>query len=235
MMLFRHFAVVCFAIVLAVTVVGCASVSGGRISGVNWALAKNGGSVSTFSEEPEYPASTLIDGITVPDDWDKEGAGWKAQIASGGMTRSSRAQRDEQEKNWVIIELSQPVTVNEVKVYTTDSEKYPANKFGVSDLLVQYEMKTATNDLLWANAKRPGRSINDQDDAIRNNIYGVIDARFEPVTTQKIRLLIYATNDVSMTNGGKSREGVIRVSEVEVYGSGKLKSRNEVDELFNSN
>jgi hypothetical protein len=233
-MLFRRFAIAGFAIIMVITAIGCANMGGGQISGVNWALAKNGGRVSAFSEEPNYPASAVIDGITKPD-WDKEGAGWQAQITVGGMARSSRAQRDEQEKNWIVVELSQPITVNEVRIYTADSEKYPASKFGISDLLVQYEMKTATNDLIWANTKRPGKGIGDQDNAIRNNLNGVINARFEPVTTQKIRVLIYSTHDLKSTPDGKSREGVIRIAEIEVYGSGKQKQRSEVDNLFNSN
>jgi len=233
-MIFRHFSTVCLAVILTIVFIGCASMSGGQISGVNWASKRNGGNASAFSEDPGYPASALIDGITTPEDWDKEGAGWKAQISMAGVTRSVRAQRDEQEKNWVIVELSQPVTVNEVRIYTADSEKYPASKYGISDFLVQHEIMNASKELIWANAKRPAKSIGDQDDAIRGNLKGVISARFEPVSTQKIRLLIYSTNDISRTEDGKSREGFIRISEIEVYGSGKQKTRNEVDALFES-
>jgi hypothetical protein len=234
-MVFRHFAVLCFAIILAVAMMGCASMGGGRISGVNWALANNGGRVSAFSEDTGYPASALIDGVTAPKDWDKEGSGWQALVSMSGVTRSVRTQRDEQERNFVMIEFPQPVTVNEVRIYSVDTEKYPASKFSVSDVLIQYEMVTANKDVLWANVKRPGKGIGDQDDAIRNNIKGVINARFDPVTTSKIRLLIYATNDISMSEDGKSREGAIRIAEIEVYGSGKQKSRKEVDALFQTN
>lgn len=234
-MVVRHFIILFSVSILIIAISGCASMGGGQISGVNWALAKNGGHVSSFSEDPGYPASTLIDGITAPADWDKEGSGWQAQITAGGMARSTRSQRDEQEKNWVIVELPQPVMVNEVRIYTVDSEKYPALKFGVSDLLVQYEMVTATKDIIWATAKRPSKTIGEQDDAIRNNTKGVISTRFEPVNTQKIRLLIYSTNDLKSTQDGKSREGAIRLTEIEVYGSGKQKAHNEVDDLFQSN
>ncbi|HGE69817.1 TPA: hypothetical protein ENX78_03205 [Candidatus Poribacteria bacterium] len=225
-------------IILALTVsltffIGCATMGGGQISGVNWALAKNGGRVTAFSEEPEHPASTLINGITSADNWD-QGEGWQASMLASGVTRSVRDQRDEMERNWVEIELSQPITANEVKIYTVDSQKYPAAKFGVSDVLVQYQLKTSTNELIWANVKRPGKSLGDQGSIIRDNKSGVITVRFEPVNTQKIRVLIFGTNDITRSEDGRTREGTIRLTEIEVYGSGKQKSRSEVDSLFES-
>jgi len=229
-MRFKYLAFVCIVLITASFLMGCASVGGGQISGVNWASAKNGGRISTFSEEPEHPASTLINGVTSSEGWD-QGEGWQAQIIAG-QTKTVREQRDEMEKNWVEIELSQPVTVNEVRIYTVDSQKYPAAKFGVSDVLVQYQMRTASKDLLWTNVKRPGKGLGDQGDVIKGNIKGVINVRFEPVLTQRMRVLIYSTNDMKMSEDGKSREGNIRITEIEVYGSGKQKSRNEIDDLF---
>jgi len=232
------FILICFVAILSLSIFGCATtgVSGGggsQPSGVNWVLAKNGGRATAFNEEPEHPASTLIDGVTSSDGWD-QGAGWQASITSTtGGRRSARTVRDEEERNWVIIEFSQPVTVNQTRIYTVDSEKYPAAKFGVSDLLVQYELKTAAGDLIWANVNRPGKGIGDQNNTIRNNTSGVIDVRFEPVNTQKIRVLIYNTNDmIRSTDSSKSMEGFIRLTEIETYGSGKMKERDKLDELF---
>lgn len=229
----RTFFGICLIAVLTISMSGCATIGGGQVSGVNWALAKNGGRVSAFNEEPEHPVSTLIDGVTSSAGWD-QGGGWQATLTkSFGGRQSARAVRDEEERNWVIIELAQPVTVNEVKIYTIDSEKYPAKDFGIRDVLVQYELKTAGNELIWANVKRPGKGIGDQDDTIRGNVSGVINVRFEPVYTQKIRLLIFSTNDMARSEGSsKSLEGVIRLTEVEVYGSGKMKERDKLDALF---
>jgi hypothetical protein len=229
-MRFKYLALVCIILITASFMVGCASVGGGQISGVNWASAKNGGRVSAFSEESEHPASTLINGVTSAEGWD-QGEGWQAQITAA-QTKTVREQRDEMEKNWVEVELSQPVVVNEVRVYTVDSQKYPALKFGVGDILVQYQMTTASKDLLWANVKRPGKGLGDQNDVIKGNTKGVINVRFEPVNTQKIRVLIYSTNDLKMGEDGKTKEGNIRLTEIEVYGSGKQKARNEIDDLF---
>ncbi len=226
--------VIIFVLMTAITfVIGCATMGGGQISGVNWALAKNGGRVTAFSEDPEHPASTLINGITSADNWD-QGEGWQATITASGVARSVRDQRDELERNWVEIELSQPITINEVKIYTVDSQKYPAAKYGVSDVLVQYQLRTSSNELIWANVKRPGKGLGDQGGIIRGNKSGVITVRFEPVNTQRIRVLIYGTNDIVRSEDGRTREGVIRLTEIEVYGTGKQKSRSEVDALFES-
>ena len=231
-MRFKYLALVCIILITASFMMGCASVGGGQISGVNWASAKNGGRVSASSEEPEHPASTLINGVTSSEGWD-QGEGWQAQITAG-LTRTTREQKDEMERNWAEVELSQPATVNEVKIYTVDSQKYPAIKFGVSDLLVQYQMQTTSKELMWVNAKRPTKGLGEQGEAIKGNTKGVISVRFEPVLTQKIRVLVFGTNDMARTEDGKSREGTIRLTEIEVYGSGKQKERNQIDDLFKS-
>jgi hypothetical protein len=233
-MRFRIFILVSFSALILASLLGCASFGGGQISGINWALEKNGGRVSVFSEEPEHPASTLIDGITSSEGWN-QGEGWQAAITtgSGGGRRSSSARRDEQERYWVIIDLSQPVTVNHVRICTIDSEEFPAKDFGVNDLLVQYELETASKDMIWANAERFGKGIGDQDNIIRDNLSGVIDVRFQPVNTQRIRILIYGTNDMARTgDDSRAREGLIRLTEVEVYGTGKHEARDDLETIF---
>jgi hypothetical protein len=231
---FRSFILPSFSALILASLLGCASFGGGRMSGINWALEKNGGRVSVFSEEPDHPASTLINGITSSQGWN-QGEGWQAPITrgSGGGRRSSSARRDEQERYWVIIDLSQPVTVSHVRIYTIDSEEFPAEEFGISDLLVQYELETASKDMIWANAEKFGKGIGDQDNVIRDNLSGVIDVRFQPVNTQRIRILIYGTNDMARTeDDSRAREGLIRLTEVEVYGSGKHEARDDLETIF---
>jgi hypothetical protein len=231
MMRFTSFILVCFSTAILASLLGCAVFGGGQVSGINWALEKNGGRVSAFSEEPDHPASKLIDGTTSSEGWD-QGEGWQASITAAGRARGRQARRDEQERNWVIVELAQPVLVNQVKVYTIDSEKYPARNFGVSDLLIQYELETASKDMIWVNTERFGKKIGDQDNTVRDNVRGVIDVKFKPVNTQRIRLLIYSTNDLAQTESGESREGTIRLTEVEVYGTGTPEGRDELEMLF---
>jgi len=231
-MRFASFILVCFLTVILASVLGCASFGGGQVSGINWALAKNGGRASAFSEEPDHPASTLVNGITSSKGWD-QGEGWQAPITvSGSITRGRQARRDEMERNWVTIELAQPVLVSQVKVYTVDSEQYPARDFGVSDVLIQYELETASKEMIWVNAERYGKKVGEQDNTVRDNVRGVIDVKFQPVNTQRIRLLIYSTNDLSKIEGGQSMEGAIRLTEVEVYGTGRPESRDELEMLF---
>ena len=231
-MRFTSFILVCFLTVILASIVGCASVGGGQISGVNWALQKNGGIASAFSEEPDHSASTLVNGITSSEGWD-QGEGWQASITvSGTLTRGRQARRSELERNWVTVELSQPVLVNEVKIYTIDSEKYPAQDYGVSDLIVQYELETATKEMLWVPVEKFGKKVGDQDDSVTGNVSGVVSVKFKPVTTQRIRLLIQRTNDLEQVEDGKTRVGMIRLTEIEVYGTGKQESRDDLETLF---
>ncbi len=110
-MRFTSFILVCFSTVILASVLGCASLRGGQVS-VNWALAKNGGQVSAFSEEFNHPAPKLINGITSSEGWN-QGEGWEAGISvTPGGGRSAAGKKLERERNWVIIELSQPVAVN---------------------------------------------------------------------------------------------------------------------------
>ena len=132
-MRFTSFAIVCLSIAAMTTVLGCASMGGGQISGINWALAKNGGKISVFSEDDGHPASTLIDGVTSSEGWN-DGEGWQANLTVAG-TRRRGSGRSEEERNWVIIDLAQPTTVTNVKVYNIDSEEFPATDFGVRSLL----------------------------------------------------------------------------------------------------
>ena len=231
-MRFTGFIAIGFSVAVLVSLMGCASIGGGQISGINWALAKNDGRVSVFSDDPEHPAATLINGVTSSADWNK-GEGWQAPITVSGSRRRRGSGRDDLERNWVIVELAQPVTVNSVKVHTIDSAEYPAESFGVSSILVQYEFVSPLKDKLWISAERFGKGISAQDDRIEDNTSGVIDVKFKPVNTSRIRVLIYRTNDLARTtDDSRSLAGTIRLIEVEVYGIGKHEKRDELEDLF---
>lgn len=228
-----RFILVCLSIVILASVLGCASIGGGQISGVNWALAKNGGRVIAFSEDPDHLASTLINGITSSEGWN-EGEGWQAPIStSGRRRRRGSGRRSEEERNWVMIELSQPVTVSQVKIYTIDNAEFPARDFSINSLLVQYELETSARDMIWASMEVFGRGINASDNRILDNVSSVISPRFKPVTAQRIRVLIYTTNDMETSeNNSRNREGTIRLTEIEVYGTGRQGGRDELESLF---
>ena len=232
-MRFTGFIAVGFSVVILVSLMGCASMGGGQISGINWALARNGGRVSVFTDDPDHPAATLINGVTSSEGWNA-GEGWQAPITLAGSSRRRGSGRDEQERNWVIVELAQPVTVNNVRIHTIDSAEYPASSFGVSSLLVQHEFTSPLKDKLWISAERFGKGISAQDDRIEDNTSGVIDVKFKPVNTSRIRILIYRTNDLAKSaDDSRTLEGTIRLIEVEVYGIGRQEKRDELQDLFN--
>ena len=229
-MRFKSFAIVFLLIAAVTTVLGCASVGGGQISGINWALEKNG-KISVFSADEGHSASTLINGITSSEGWN-DGEGWQASLTVAG-TRRRGSGGSEEERNWVIIDLAQPTTVTNVKIYNIDSEEFPARDFGVSSLLVQCEVENALKEKLWVSAERYGKSMGEQDNVIKNNADAVIDVRFEPVNTQRIRLLIYRTNDLQRAESdSKSLAGVIRLTEIEVYGTAKKQKKDQLENLF---
>lgn len=232
-----NFTLTCFSILVLLSMLGCAFLGGGQASGVNWALEENGGKVTAFSEDRNHPASTLINGITSSENWD-QGEGWQAPIGPnagrgrggfGGMqmpgATSGRGRRGfgamRQERNWVIVELPEPVSVSHVKIHTVDSQRYPARDFGVSHLLVQYEGETSIDkDKIWISADRYGKGVGSRDNIVRDNVNGVIDVRFPPVRTKRIRVIIYGTNDMSRSEeSNRIRGGTIRLTEIEVYGT----------------
>jgi len=125
-------------------------------------------------------------------------------------------------EGWVIIEFPEEKLVNRAVIYTVDSEKYPAGKFGVSDLSLQYWSNFANS---WATVERSGKEKGQAGNAILNNKNGVITLRFEPVKTPKMRLIIRWTNDSQSYNRGyiPYAVGTIRLVEVEIYGYEKEK------------
>ncbi len=126
---------------------------------------------------------------------------------------------------WVIIEFPEKKLVNRAVIYTIDSQKYPASKFGVRDVAIQY-----WNDIVnaWASAERIGRVRGQTTNAIKDNEKGVINFRFEPVETPRMRFVIRWTNDSQQRRLGyyMHSKGTVRLTEIEVYGYEK----EEVDE-----
>lgn len=62
------------------------SISAGTDSLVNYALAENGATVAVCGDNPEHPASTLINGVTSSDNWNS-GEGWGYAFTKTRVTR----------------------------------------------------------------------------------------------------------------------------------------------------
>ena len=144
---------------------------------------------------------------------------------------------------WAVIQFAEEELVTRVIVHTVNSEKYPANQYGISDFAVQYWTPHANS---WKSVDRIGKKIGEQHNSIRNNKEGRVVVRFKPVRTAKIRLLIRLTNDtetygkrrsIGYTHGMlsyirlRSMRGTIRLTEIEIYG---LEKKDEVASMTSS-
>lgn len=118
---------------------------------------------------------------------------------------------------WVIVELPEEKTVNRAVIYTIDSASYPAEKFGVRDLMLQYWSDSANS---WAIVDRLGKGIGQAGNTIEDNKSGVMTLRFQPVRTSRMRLVVRWTNDSKSYKRGyyMYASGAIRLVEVEIYG-----------------
>jgi len=218
------FIMACFLTLALSSILGCASLGGSQAAGINWALRESGGKITVFSEAPGHPASTLNNGITSSENWD-QGEGWQASMSADSRAGRQRLGGKGRDRNWVIIDLPQIVNVSHVKIHTIDSEKYPAKDFGVSYLLVQYESEATLDGAVWISTDKYGKGVGAKDNIVRDNVNGVIDVRFAPVRTKRIRVLIYATNDMASSVGSRrrggrgGRGGTIRLTEIEVFGT----------------
>jgi len=218
----------------------------------NLALASNGAKVTVSQDDPDHPSSTLINGVTSSENWDK-GEGWEFNYDNVPIINYDQNEQNPLNPNripapddslsygirvqasnginkplgWVVIEFPEKKTVNRMVVYTIDSEKYPADKFGVSYLLLQYWTEASLESEVtgWKVVDLIGGAKGKTGNVIRSNKNGVIPIRFQPVKTQKMRLAIWWTND-SKIHSHQYITGAIRLVEVEIYGYESEKSKN---------
>jgi len=225
---------------------------------------------------PNHPASSLNNGITSSENWNK-GEGWEAhfdgrfsygqyadygeewrwaqyeaerqalsqgreprnvRVNPNGFTeddyrwRGLRSSFANYAMGWVVLELPEPKRINRVIVYTVDSEMMPAEKYGVRDVAVQYWAMRAQS---WQNVKRYDKKIGQKDDSITGNEEKKISFRFEPVETDKVRVVIRWTNDAEKEKIGFSDRlhvtGNVRLTELEIYGFEKKPELDENAEL----
>ncbi len=227
---------------------------------VNLASEESGSMIAVSQENPDRPASNLIDGITSSENWD-QGEGWET-LYEGFYARGEyigygvedpvvvmeqmRNRNNDDDENvqgqldadnpswrglriqtrygnvdtamgWVVIEFPEEKTINRAIVYTVDSEKYPAEKFGVADLGLQYWINSARS---WNTVDRMGKDKNQSTNSIQDNKSGVISIRFQPIQTTRVRFIIRWTNDSKSIRRGYQQytSGTIRIAEIEIFG-----------------
>jgi hypothetical protein len=227
---------------------------------INLALSSSGATITVSKENPDRPASNIIDGITSSENWD-QGGGWETKYEgfysrgeyigygvedpvvvmeqmrnrnqdtqneqgqvvdadnpfSRGLRVQTRYGNIDTAMGWIVIEFPEEKTINRAVIYTVDSEKYPANILGVSDLTLQYWSDSAKS---WSTVERIGRTKEQPTNSVQDNKSGVMAIRFQPIQAEKIRIVIRWTNDSKSVRKGYYQYtiGTIRVAEVEIYG-----------------
>jgi hypothetical protein len=127
---------------------------------------------------PVYPACGATDG-------DHDSAHWATTTGWNDGTRGLFP-------DWLQVTFSQPETVSRVDLYTLDSTRYPAARYGLRDWDVQVDSGGQ-----WTTVAQ-----------VRGNTAGLVSSAFAPVRTSGVRILALASNE-GLTYS--------RVVELEVY------------------
>ena len=134
---------------------------------------------------------------------------------------SRRILEETLKRSYVQINLTGKRQVKRITVYTIDSPKYPADKFGLRAYRLEYWHGTGWERIDFANA------IRDKQYTVKDNKAGMLSHETKgELVTDKIRLVPISSNDTeksySLTAfGGKpvyNISGAARVMEIEIWG-----------------
>jgi len=179
---------------------------------INYALASRGATAESPDNNPEHLPSEVIDGDTSSLDWDN-GGGWEGSLSHLRLEEFLK-------RSYIQVNLPGKKQVKQIIVYTIDSPKYPAERFGLKDYRLEYWHGTG-----WENFNLADSSL-DKQVTVRDNKAGKITHDVtEELVTDKIRLVPVSSNDTekaySLTAfGGKpvyDISGAARVIEIEVW------------------
>lgn len=212
---------------------GCAAVqglggSGSATESANYALASNGATVSASNYTPEHDPYTAINGITSSLEWDN-GEGWECRFdrnhpRRGGWSRLDPRSKIEFGAAWLEVQFHGPKLINKVTVYTLDSAKYPAAQYGIRDAWLQLWKEYG-----WTNVGEiADGDIVSRDSLDRQPAAGKMVFKFKPATTDKIRLVVFQSNDVKSIKPDDDRridKSVARVVEIQATGLEKVSKR----------
>ncbi len=213
---------------------GCAVIQrlgglGSTGQSVNYALADNGAAALASGYTPDHDPATAINGIKSSEGWD-DGEGWENRFErrrpQGGWSRLDPKTTMEFGSAWLEVRFDRHRLINKVTVYTLDSPKYHAAQYGIRDAWLQ----------LW---KEYGWVIVGEvkDGAIVSRVSlerrpagGKMVFKFDPVETDKIRFVIFRSNDVETVGQGwegdrKTERSVARVVEIEATGIERISER----------
>ena len=195
---------------------------------INYALSSMGATAESPDNNPDHLPSEVIDGDTSSLDWDN-GGGWEGSLSHLRMAETLK-------RSYVRVNLPGRKQIKRIVVYTIDSPKYPADKFGLRAYRLEYWHGTGWEKIDRLNDSR------DKQYTIRNNKVGKIvhDIPGELVT-DKVRLVPTSSNDTkreySLTGfGGKAVydvSGAARVMELEVWGYPTVAGEAELERQAN--
>ena len=186
---------------------------------LDYATAEAGATVVASMSMPGHEANTTINGITSSDDWDK-GEGWEAQFK---RRRCSTCYEGPVAGTlggaWLEVHFPKLERVNRIVIHTLDSPDYPASTYGIySGVLRIWREKR------WETLGRikKGKIEYRTQASYGKPAGGKIEFRFSPMTTAKVRLDVYRSNDrkiIRRTIGSGMEESTARIVEIEVTGN----------------
>ncbi len=141
-------------------------------------LARTADTVSASSTHAGYPECGAVDG-------DRDSSHWAT--ATGWNDGTSKVWPD-----WFEVTFAAPTAVGRVNLYTLDSTKYPAARYGLRD----WDIQVLVGDD-WQTVAR-----------IRDNTKGLVSTAFPAVTTGAVRMWLLA---------GNGANDYSRIVELEVY------------------
>ena len=148
---------------------------------INFALLSEGAAPDASQHLPNHLPEEVIDGDASSETWD-EGSGWECTLEHLHTSDINR-------RPFVRIDLSEPINIRRIVMYTIDSEKYPAIKYGLKDYRIEYWHGTG-----WGLI--PTGDTKDRQYTARDNTKGrrVHDIRGK-LFVRHIRLVPISTND----------------------------------------
>jgi len=190
-----------------------------KIDLVNYALSSNGSTAESPDNSPDHPPSAVIDGDTSSLNWDN-GGGWEGSLS---YLRSNEPLK----RSYVQINLPSKRQVKQIVVYTLDSQKYPASKYGLRTYNVEYWHGTGWARIDAIEGKpSTGKIKSDRLSTVESNVSGKIVHNIKgELITDKIRLVPLLSNDTEkdydLTSfGGRpifNISGSAKVIEIQVW------------------
>lgn len=179
---------------------------------INFALATRGATTESPDNNPPHLPEEVIDGDTSSDTWD-EGSGWAGSL--------DHLKSDEiRKRSYVQINLPEKKEIKRIVVYTINSKKYPAKKYGLKNYRLEYWHGTSWGLIPTGNQVDIQYTV--RENTAGKNVHD-INGR---LITDKIRLVPISSNDTKRSYeltafGGRALyniEGVARVMEIQVWG-----------------